>query len=516
MTEFHLTTIIVFFIYGLAFFSMGLAIAMETGRRSPLLAEARVLRPLAVFGLLHGIHEWMEIFILELQWVEITIPLYWSWVRLVLLVVSFASLIAYGVQVLRPPKRLAAMDAWVGAGFLALYAAVVLLVGSFSWQDITKWLTRADIFARYILAVPGATVAAMALFSQAKQAHAKGRGALSASLKWAAFGFVFYGITQIFVSESNFFPANRLNAVLFFDTVGIPIQVLRAGLALTITAGLIRASQIVENERQYQFNAVQEERLEALERVQDEMIKRESLQRELLRHIVIAQEEERSRISRELHDELAQILTGFSLDLATLKARCADDKTVSATVERLQNLSRQMSQGLHRLVHDLRPAQLDDLGLIPALQHLVDDLSRRMKMEIKFDVIGERLRMDSLIETVFFRVTQEALTNITRYAQTNRVEIKLEFFPKHTVLEVRDFGVGFDANTLSNLPNKFGITGMQERVRAVNGQFELESKPGDGTLVKISVPCPSQRAKNERAENERAESQRTKNQEEKI
>ena len=102
--------VIVYFVYGLAFFSMGLAIALEAGR-SPLLAEARVLRPLAVFGLLHGTHEWLEIFIIQAEYFGVVIPLPWLWLRLGLLAISFISLIAYGVQALRPPKRIAAMDA---------------------------------------------------------------------------------------------------------------------------------------------------------------------------------------------------------------------------------------------------------------------------------------------------------------------------------------------------------------------------------------------------------------------
>ncbi|MBS1249520.1 MAG: Oxygen sensor histidine kinase NreB [Chloroflexi bacterium] len=489
MTDFQLRFIIIFFVYGLAFFSMGLAMIIEVGR-SPLLAEGRILRPLAVFGLLHGTHEWMEIFILELHWVNVEIPLYWSWIRLVLLAVSFVSLIAYGVQVLRPPEQLAAMDAWVGSGFLALYAAVVVLVGTVFWQDMSEWISRSDILARYILAVPGAILAGLALFSQANQARLKNRQALFLSLRVAALGFLFYGVTQIFVSEDLFFPANRLNSTTFLDVTGIPVQLVRAFMAAIITTSLIKASQIVENERQAQFLRAQDERLEALERVQVELEKREDLRRELLRNIVIAQEEERTRISRELHDELAQTLTGFSLDLATLKMRCAGKEFVTSAVERLQDLSRQMSQGLHRLVHDLRPAQLDDLGLVPALQHLIEDIRERANIEIDVDISGESSRMDPLVETVLYRVTQETLTNIIRHAQTKRATLNLEFQAEQIVLQIRDFGVGFNTETLESLPTRLGIAGMRERVRSVDGQFKLESEPGKGTHIKVFVPCP--------------------------
>ncbi len=107
--------VVVFFVYGLAFFSMGLAMALEAGR-SPSLAEAQVLRPLAVFGLMHGTHEWLEIFIGQAVFFGVEIPLPWLWLRLGLLVLSFVSLVAFGVQALRPPKRLLAMDISIGGG----------------------------------------------------------------------------------------------------------------------------------------------------------------------------------------------------------------------------------------------------------------------------------------------------------------------------------------------------------------------------------------------------------------
>ncbi len=484
---FQLDMILVYFFYGLAFFSMGLAIILEFGR-SPLLAEARVLRPLAVFGILHGIHEWLEIFIIQNTWLEIPLQGYWYWLRLGLLAVSFASLVAYGIQVLRPPKRLAAMDAWVGAGLLTLYAALIVFSGATVWGDFELWIGRADVLARYVLAVPGGILAAVALINQGQQAKVSQRGALSSSLNWAAVGFAIYAMTQIFVSEIDIPPARIINSVWFNAFFGFPVQVVRAVLATMITASLMRATQIVEKERQEQLVQAQRDRLEALERVQDELVKREALQKQLLRHTVITQEEERSRIARELHDELAQILTGFSLDLATLKNRCQGDDVVDGAVGRLQDLSRQMSKGLYRLVHDLRPAQLDDLGLVPALEHLIDDVRDQLALEVSLDVQGCQKRMDPLVETVFFRVIQEALTNIARHGKTQEAIISLECSLKETRLNIQDEGVGFDQKILEQPKAGLGIAGMRERVRSVDGQFLLQSNPGKGTNIEILVP----------------------------
>ncbi len=479
--------ILVYFFYGLAFFSMGLAITFEFGR-APLLAEARVLRPLAVFGLLHGIHEWLEIFIILPQWFEVTLPVYWDWTRLWLLAISFASLVAYGIQVLRPPNRLAAMDAWIGAGLLTLYAALIVLTGATVWGNFPVWIGRADVLARYVLAVPGAFLAAAALFLQAYQAHSSQRVILSNNLRWAAIGFSLYAITQIFVPAFDFFPANFINAGSFAAVTGIPIQLVRAVLAFIITSSLIRATQTVESERQRQLEAAKEERLEALERVQEELVKREDLRRKLLRHTVMAQEEERSRIARELHDELAQILTGFTLELATLKSLSSDNIGCQDVVERLQDLCQQMSNGIYTLVHDLRPAQLDDLGLVPAVQHLIDDAQRHMKLAVQLEVLGGKQRLDHVVETVLFRVIQEALTNVARHAHANAVAISLHYQPAQTVLVVSDDGVGFRPKILANPQTGFGIAGMRERVRSVGGGFQLDSAPGQGTRIQVEIP----------------------------
>ena len=497
---FQLDMILVYFFYGLAFFSMGLAIILEFGR-SPLFAETRVLRPLAAFGVLHGIHEWLEIFILQNTWLEVPLQNYWFWLRLGLLAVSFASLVAYGIQVLRPPKRLAAMDAWFSAGLLTLYAALILITGATVWGDFEIWIGRADVLARYVLAVPGGFLAAVALFNQGHQARVSKREALSKSLYWAAVGFLFYAFSQIFVSNIGLFPAQIINADRFYEFVGIPVQLVRAILAAAITAALMRATQIVDKERQEQLAQAQRDRFEALQQAQNELVKREALQKQLLQRTVIAQEDERSRISRELHDELAQTLTGFSLDLATLKARCVGDEAVDGAVNRLQELSRQMLKGLYRLVHDLRPAQLDDLGLVPALEHLVDDVRERLALNISLDADNYKGRLDSLVETVFFRVSQEALTNVARHAKTNQAKVSLECQQNEARLIIEDKGIGFDPTSDEQPQEGLGIAGMRERVRSVDGQFRLESNPGEGTRIEVIVPC-MESAENEAEEKE--------------
>jgi two-component system, NarL family, sensor histidine kinase UhpB len=206
-----------------------------------------------------------------------------------------------------------------------------------------------------------------------------------------------------------------------------------------------------------------------------------------LRHTVRAQEEERSRIARELHDETSQVLTAFSLDLATLKTVICDRDDVKSLVERLQSLSKQMSQGLYRLVHDLRPAQLDDLGLIPAIEYLKDD-SVSSGLEVAIAIQGKARRLDPIIETVLFRVAQEALHNVVRHAQVSRAKITLEYQPQEIYLKVEDSGAGFNPVESFVPPRGWGLAGMRERVESVGGQLVIVSKPGTGTVVEVDVP----------------------------
>ena len=277
------------------------------------------------------------------------------------------------------------------------------------------------------------------------------------------------------------FPANLLNEENFLAASGFPIQVIRASTALLITYGLLRATQAVEEERNLQLFAVQQARLQALQQ-------RDELRRDLLRHTVQVQEEERARVARELHDETAQILSAASLHLAALRASLKRKPDAIAIVEQLQDLTRQMSHSLYRLVRDLRPAHLDDLGLVPALDFLVEDARVTNGMDVSLTVEGAPRRIDVSIETILFRVTQEALTNIFRHAQTRQGQVRLCFSGDQVHLTVADLGHGFDVEGPFHAPRGWGLEGMRERIESAGGTFLLTSAVGKGTTVEALIP----------------------------
>jgi signal transduction histidine kinase len=338
-----------------------------------------------------------------------------------------------------------------------------------------------DGLGRYLLAVPAAMLAALALQDQAFEMFKNKHRSLGNSLAISSFWFAIYSLTQFFVHPINMFPAFYVNEEVFLAYTGFPIQLIRTVAAITITFGLVRATHYMEEERKNAFFAAQQSRLQALEQ-------RESLRRDLLRHIVEAQEDERARIARELHDETSQTLTAFTLDLATLRELAKRKPQIKVIVDRLQEHSREMSQGLYNIVHDLRPAQLDDLGLVPTIKSLLESECCPKGMKVTFKVSGAEKRLDSLIDTVLYRVAQEALTNVSRHANTDQAILHIDYSPGAVTLVVKDSGIGFDPNEPLRPPRGWGLEGMRERVEAVGGRLSLQTAPGRGTTVEVVIP----------------------------
>ncbi len=232
---------------------------------------------------------------------------------------------------------------------------------------------------------------------------------------------------------------------------------------------------------------IQHQKLMALEQSRRELVKRESMRKELLSHTVIAQEKERMRIARELHDETSQALTAAAFTLEALKESLPDNAEAFMLVERLRRIDDKMALDLQRMIKNLRPAELDHLGLVAAIRSLAEEVSRNSGIKVSVKVGGTEQRLDRLIETVLYRAAQEALTNVTRYAHTDEAIIGLQFEADRTVLVIHDDGKGFDTTPLKTSRRGWGIEGMRERVESVGGHFELYSAPGRGTTIEIVV-----------------------------
>lgn len=231
----------------------------------------------------------------------------------------------------------------------------------------------------------------------------------------------------------------------------------------------------------------------ALERVSAEVEHRrraEASRAELIKRIVNTQEEERGRISRELHDNLGQHLTAVMLGLQALELQMESftgGKRESSTprLDKLRDLVDGLMRAAHRQAWELRPAELDAMGLESALGQYIRDWSERTGIEVDFQAIGwdERPALD--VETTLYRVVQEALTNVVRHANASLVGVVIERNQNMASVIIEDDGQGFDTEESTG---RLGVLGMQERLAIVGGTLEIESIPGEGTTVFARVP----------------------------
>jgi len=226
------------------------------------------------------------------------------------------------------------------------------------------------------------------------------------------------------------------------------------------------------------------ELLERSERLQEQL-------RQLSRQILSAQEEERKQISRELHDVIAQTLTGINVRLAALKKEAAlNTKHLDRNIAHTQRLVEKSVDIVHRFARELRPAVLDDLGLIPALHSFVKIFSKRTHVHVHLKAFAGIEELEIAKRTVLYRVAQEALNNVSRHAQAGRVELNIQKFHSAAHMEIKDDGKSFQVErTLNAKGNKrLGLLGMRERVEMVGGTFCVESAPGHGTSVRVEIP----------------------------
>ncbi len=215
-------------------------------------------------------------------------------------------------------------------------------------------------------------------------------------------------------------------------------------------------------------------------------------QARLLAHkVLMAQEEERREISRELHDEVAQILAGINVQLSSLSESSAiGNRSLRRKVAQTQRMVAHSVQVVHRYARELRPTMLDDLGLIPALRAYIRDLPARKTLRIHFTAYPEVEALDNTRRTVLYRVTQEALTNILRHAHAKNVRVRITKSPGLVKLTVHDDGKSFLVNKAfdSKRGKRLGLLGMRERVEMVGGFFSIESTPAQGTTVQAQIP----------------------------
>lgn len=272
---------------------------------------------------------------------------------------------------------------------------------------------------------------------------------------------------------------------LWLNRIGVAamsaISLLALGMYLRQTAAL----EAHRRERQQAIEAERDQLEMEVARRTAQLTELAQQLTELAQHLQTAREDERSRLARELHDELGALLTAAKLDAARIKSRLGANAPEAA--ERLTHLNDLLNNGIalkRRIIEDLRPSSLSNLGLLAALEIQAREFGERSGIEI--DCRLQPVRLKPAVELTAYRLVQEAFTNIAKHAQAHRVEVTLAERDGVAEVSVRDDGVGFD--TGKRRASAHGLLGMRYRVEAEGGRFSLESQPGGGTLIRATLP----------------------------
>lgn len=211
----------------------------------------------------------------------------------------------------------------------------------------------------------------------------------------------------------------------------------------------------------------------------------------LSQKLIMAQEDERKKISHELHDEISQILLGINLKLATLSSEISgNEKGIKRKILIAQKLVKKSVEKIHTFARELRPSVLDDLGIIPALRSYIDDFTKRNGITVALKASLSVEKLDSIKKTVLYRIVQESLINVEKHSKASNVNLKIQKIKDHIHMEIKDNGRSFDVEKMlfSKKGKGIGILGMRERIEMVEGTFYIESVLGKGTVIRTSIP----------------------------
>ena len=471
------------FFYGLAFFSMGLLVMIEGGRASDLRLR-RALRPLAAFGLVHAIHQWLDMYNGIANLLGQTVPPYIRGLQMAMLTFSFLSLAAFGSYLITTKPSAWRLMLLIPLGLETIWAFGIFFLRN-NYPASVLW-NVGDVWTRYSLAITAAALASIGLVSQQRVFRRSGLVSFGRDSLWAAVAFAWYGIVgQIFTQKTPLFPSNIINEELFASAFGFPVQLFRAGMAILASIFVIRFLRSFQVEFDRKLASLQDARVKEAEQ-------REALRGELFKRVVAAQESERQRIARELHDETGQALTAIGMGLrglATSIKTNGSSERAKETLHHLEGLTTHSLTELQRLIADLRPSHLDDLGLPAALRWYANIIQERSELHTQVEIRGDEHAVSPSVKTALFRIVQEALTNVVKHAVAENVKIYLTFELEGASVKIIDDGQGFEPQT--NFPGQrisWGLKNMEERASLLGGNFIIKSHPGAGTSVEAFIP----------------------------
>lgn len=271
---------------------------------------------------------------------------------------------------------------------------------------------------------------------------------------------------------------HAVESSLFWARVGVTTVTLFGLLAFYM---YLRQNNILEmlHKREQALQSEERNRLEQLVR------ERTATLTELANHLQQVREDERGHLARELHDELGALLTAAKLDVARLKSKI--EMANPEVADRIKHLTETLNSGIalkRRIVEDLRPSSLANLGLSTSLEILTTEFAQRSGVEIEANL--EAVELPDATELTIYRLVQESLTNIGKYAKASRIQVTVHKYPTYVAVQIQDNGQGFDLASIR--PNSHGLAGMRHRVEAAGGRLTINSAPGEGTTVSAIIP----------------------------
>lgn len=445
---------LIYFVYGLTFFVLGLSIILQSRRHSRL-NIARSLPWLAAFGISHGLNEWGDVFIpIQGQFLnEPTVQLLHS-IHYIVLALSFAFLFQFGIELFRPlPNR------WKWVRFIPMTLFIMWLIfpfllGNRLIDDFDRWSGFVSSIARYCLCVPGSLLSGFGLLKQARtQFEGMNLPNISKMIKIAAgalFAYSFFG--GMIVTPSFYFPASVINFDRFTSMLIVPPTIFRSIIGLVLAVAIIRAMEVFEIET-------------------DQLIRRME-EREVISI-------ERERIARDLHDGALQQVYAAGLMAQSLRKKAGDQKN---EIDRLISTINQAIDQLRAFLPQLRP-EPQTLELIPALETVIEDARRAIRVETTWNLVKPPELSPEQISHVMAFIS-EALSNAIRHSHSDHVEVKMDFRQDKLRIVIRDFGRGLPRDVVEG----FGLRNMRDRARLLNATFNSSSQAGKGTEFALEIP----------------------------
>ncbi len=454
---FESNTILVFLVYGQVFFTLGLAIALQSWRHTRL-TLARSLRWLAAFGIIHGIHEWGAIIIpIQANYVSESIILLMLIFQVISLVVSFLFLFQFGVDLLRDRAQ---WLIYLPTAMLFLWSILFFIPNLWDGIWSITWHRTASIWARYLLGLPGGILAAVGLRYQAeRQIKTLNLDSIYRTMQVAGLALGAYAILSGFiVPPGNFFPANWLNSEVILNMIGIPAPVLRSIAGFVIAVTVIRALEVFNVEIDWQMEEMQ------------------------IEHSLMA---ERERIGRELHDGAIQQVYTAGLLIESMRGKSDQPELLQQRTERAIAATNEAIASLRAYMVGLRPHP-ESISLVDALREQAANPQINALLNVKLILdLPDSIAMTPVQTTRILTILREGLSNAARHSQAHQVIVHAQKAQNQFILSIKDDGLGFASDSNGH---GFGLRDMRDQARILGGELQINSHTGDGVHLRLSIP----------------------------